>query len=46
LLLVLLFKGSSDFSEEETSKKYPLYKKYLKEVGRFLPIKKKFKTNN
>jgi len=46
LLLVLLFKGSSDFSEEETSKKYQLYKKYLKEVGRFLPIKKKFKTNN
>ena len=46
LLLVLLFKGSSDFSEEETSKKYPLYKKYLKEVGRFLPIKKKFKTDN
>lgn len=46
LLLVLLFKGSSDFSEEETSKKYPLYKKYLKEVGRFLPIKKKFKTHN
>ena len=43
LLLILLFKGSSDFSEEETAKKYPLYKKYLKEVGRFLPIKKKFK---
>jgi steroid 5-alpha reductase family enzyme len=46
LLLVLLFKGSSDFSEEETSKKYPLYKKYLKEVGRFLPLNKKFKTDN
>ena len=46
LLLVLLFKGSSDFSEEETSKKYPLYKKYLKEVGRFLPLKKKFKIEN
>lgn len=43
LLLVLLFKGSSDFSEEETEKKYPLYKKYIKEVGRFLPLKKKFK---
>lgn len=43
LLLVLLFKGSSDFSEEETAKKYPLYKKYQQEVGRFLPIKKKFK---
>lgn len=43
LLLVLLFKGSSDFSEEITTKKYPLYKKYLKEVGRFLPYKKKFR---
>lgn len=43
LLLVLLFKGSSDFSEEETAKKYPLYKKYIKEVGRFIPFKKKFK---
>ena len=43
LLLVLLFKGSSDFSEEETEKKFPLYKKYIKEVGRFIPFKKKFK---
>ena len=44
LLLVLLFKGSSDFSEDITKEKYPLYKRYLKEVGRFLPIKKKFKV--
>lgn len=43
LLLVLLFKGSSDFSEAETVKKYPLYARYLKEVGRFVPFKKKFK---
>ncbi len=43
LLLVVLFKGSSDFSEEESVKKYPLYKNYIKEVGRFLPLKKKFK---
>ena len=43
LLLVLLFKGSSDFSEEETEKKYPLYKKYIKEVSRFVPFKKKFR---
>jgi steroid 5-alpha reductase family enzyme len=43
LLLVLLFKGSSDFSEEETEKKFPLYKKYIKEVGPFIPFKKKFK---
>ena len=44
LLLVLLFKGSSDFSESITSEKYPAYQKYQKEVGRFLPIKGKFKA--
>jgi len=44
LLLVLLFKGSSDFSESVSIKKYPLYKRYIAEVGRFLPIKKKFKV--
>lgn len=44
LLLVLLFKGSSDFSEGITKEKYPLYQKYINEVGRFLPIKKKFKV--
>jgi steroid 5-alpha reductase family enzyme len=43
LLLVLLFKGSSDFSEGISVKKYPLYAKYQKEVGRFLPIKGRFK---
>ncbi|NPA35517.1 MAG: DUF1295 domain-containing protein [Chlorobi bacterium] len=43
LLLVILFKSSSDLSEEISSKKYPLYQKYIKEVGRFLPLKKKFK---
>lgn len=43
LLLVLLFKGSADFSEDITAQKYPLYKKYIKEVGRFLPFKRKFK---
>lgn len=44
LLLVLLFKGSSDFSEGISKGKYPLYEKYINEVGRFLPIKKKFKV--
>lgn len=44
LLLVLLFKGSSDFSEAISAEKYPEYKRYQKEVGRFLPIKKKFKA--
>ena len=43
LLLVLLFKGSSDLSESITAGKYPEYKRYIKEVGRFLPIKGKFK---
>lgn len=43
LLLVLLFKGSSDFSESVSADKYPLYKKYQQTVGRFLPIKGKFK---
>jgi steroid 5-alpha reductase family enzyme len=37
LLLVLLFKGSSDFSEEISSSKYPDYKEYMKQVPRFLP---------
>jgi steroid 5-alpha reductase family enzyme len=45
LLLMLLFKGSSDFSESISLNKYPLYAKYQKEVGRFLPIKKKFKPD-
>ena len=43
LLLVILFERSAVFSEEETTKKYPLYKRYLKEVGRFVPYKGKFK---
>lgn len=42
LLLLVLFKGSSDFSEAISAEKYPLYKKYQKEVGRFLPFKGKF----
>lgn len=44
LLLVLLFKGSSDFSEDISKEKYPEYSRYIKEVGRFLPTKRKFKT--
>lgn len=34
---VLLFRGSSDFSEEISAGKYPDYKEYQKRVGRFLP---------
>jgi steroid 5-alpha reductase family enzyme len=45
LLLVLLFKGSSDFSESISAEKYPLYKEYQQQVGRFLPIKGKYKGN-
>lgn len=38
LLLILLFKGSSDFSEEISAGKYPAYKAYQERVGRFLPF--------
>ncbi len=37
LLLVVLFKGSSDFSEEISSQKYPKYKAYLAKTPRFIP---------
>jgi steroid 5-alpha reductase family enzyme len=37
VLLLLLFQGSSDFSEGISSKKYPAYAAYKKRVGRFLP---------
>lgn len=37
VLLIILFKGSSDFSEEISAKKYPKYSEYQKKVGRFLP---------
>ena len=40
LLLVLLFKGSSDFSEEISAGKYPEYKDYQKRVARFIPFTK------
>lgn len=37
VLLIILFKGSSDFSEEISAKKYPKYKSYQEKVGRFIP---------
>jgi steroid 5-alpha reductase family enzyme len=37
LLLMLLFIGSSDFSEKISSEKYPDYKDYQKKTPRFLP---------
>ena len=41
LLLVILFKGSSDFSEDISAEKYPEYKNYQKTVPRFVPFLKK-----
>lgn len=35
LLLIVLFQGSSNFSEEISADKYPLYKDYQKKVPRF-----------
>lgn len=37
ILLLLLFQGSSDFSEKISASKYPAYADYQKRVGRFLP---------
>ncbi len=37
ILLVLLFKGSSDFSEKISSTKYPRYSDYIEITGRFFP---------
>lgn len=37
LLLLILFQGSSDFSEGISSKKYPEYELYKKTTGRFIP---------
>jgi steroid 5-alpha reductase family enzyme len=37
VLLMLLFQGSSDFSEKISSSKYPEYVNYRKQVPRFLP---------
>ena len=41
LLLLVLFQGSSDFSEEISSGKYPEYKNYQNKVSRFFPMKAK-----
>lgn len=37
LLLLLLFQGSSNFSEEVSAGKYPKYKEYQQRVPRFIP---------
>ncbi len=40
LLLFILFKSSSDFSEEISASKYPEYKDYIKKTPRFIPFLK------
>lgn len=40
VLLILLFKGSSDFSESISSSKYPLYASYQQRLPRFIPFLK------
>jgi steroid 5-alpha reductase family enzyme len=40
ILLLILFKGSSDFSEELSANKYAGYKDYQKRVPRFIPFLK------
>ena len=39
VLLVILFRGSSNFSEEISAGKYPEYAQYQKDVPRFVPTK-------
>jgi steroid 5-alpha reductase family enzyme len=38
ILLIVLFKGSSDFSENISVGKYPEYKEYQKSTPRFIPF--------
>jgi len=37
LLLILLFKGSADLSEEISAQKYPAYQEYMQKTPRFIP---------
>ncbi|HVD97687.1 MAG TPA: DUF1295 domain-containing protein [Cytophagaceae bacterium] len=37
MLLLILFQGSSDFSEAISARKYPKYAEYQKKAGRFFP---------
>jgi len=41
LLLIILFKGSSDFSEAISAQKYPKYVQYQEKVPRFIPFRGK-----
>ncbi len=44
ILLILLFVGSSDFTESISLKKYPLYDEYRETVPRYFPFKKILKN--
>ena len=46
LLLIVLFMGSSNFSEEISKSKYPMYSDYCKKVSRFIPWKRYIKNGN
>lgn len=39
LLLIILFRGSSNFSEEISAGKYPAYRTYQETVPRFIPLR-------
>lgn len=40
MFLILLFIGSSNFSENISLKKYPTYKNYLEKVSKYVPLRK------
>jgi steroid 5-alpha reductase family enzyme len=44
VLLIILFKGSSDFSEDISANKYPEYSEYQRRVPRFIPFMKGAKS--
>ena len=46
LLLVILFRGSSSFSEEISAGKYPEYLRYQQAVPRFIPIGGSFRQQS
>jgi steroid 5-alpha reductase family enzyme len=46
LLLVILFRGSSSFSEEISAGKYPEYADYQQAVPRFIPIGRKYRQQS
>lgn len=45
LLLIVLFMGSSNFAEEISKTKYPMYSDYCKKVSRFIPFKRYIKRD-